>query len=680
MAIFLRWSDSSKGSQEQLLISMFSTLSPRYYPTNVLGSGLYDILGMYADELVDLYDETQQIFDDLSVETVRSAIIGTRSTPKMYDNFGVLVKSARRFNQDFELFKSGSVVQSYRQQLRFLSFAFLEGTSVAGLETLGRSFTGMAPSIEQHIKANPRWILTTFTGSILTVGEDFVVVNTHIPRIGNVLPVNDVSIFSPGDDFTMSFSHLGSNTKLSGEDLYYNSIVNTYYVDLAGLGTSSAENLTSQIEFQTLRQIRSDQQLRALYSSDFEYYRPYLAYSESVSLEGSGVGVSGSIPDLTSDFAIHPDGFLYNVGRLHATGSVHITPVIDLEPAQPIDEEIETVFQEYRWSYDWMVNTREYGSYAVEVRQYSEEVIPDGIYYIPIVDVEDALPPILPEISGSMRAHWFNVQSGSIFDAHGLNPLEAASVPTYTNILSRDPRRYCFLYDSSITFEATAGGHPELDFSDSMYLEMWLLRLNASGFATAADALVVQRTQGTDYYKVSIDSSGYNLEFEIKDSSGTGYASADISDYLDLGVSDYPHYFAVSYVSGSVFFYADGTQIGTASITTPSSIPSLPLGTQSISTAIAEIGIDEILLSEGYLDENTAEENFLSTRPRITGTGIPSGSVERYHQAKFVFNGYNVRDIELHQFSIRGVHSGSIAKYLNPYYNYPYVLPLFKKL
>jgi len=190
-----------------------------------------------------------------------------------------------------------------------------------------------------------------------------------------------------------------------------------------------------------------------------------------------------------------------------------------------------------------------------------------------------------------------------------------------------------------------------------------------SGFATAADALVVQRTQGTDYYKVSIDSSGYNLEFEIKDSSGTGYASADISDYLDLGVSDYPHYFAVSYVSGSVFFYADGTQIGTASITTPSSIPSLPLGTQSISTAIAEIGIDEILLSEGYLDENTAEENFLSTRPRITGTGIPSGSVERYHQAKFVFNCY-----------IRGVHSGSIAKYLNPYYNYPYVLPLFKKL
>ena len=105
MAIFLKWVDSSKGSQEQFLISMFSTLSPRYYPTNVLGSGLHDILGMYADELVDLYDETQQVFNDLSVETVRTATIGTRSTPKIYDNFGVLLKSARRFTQDYEIFQ-----------------------------------------------------------------------------------------------------------------------------------------------------------------------------------------------------------------------------------------------------------------------------------------------------------------------------------------------------------------------------------------------------------------------------------------------------------------------------------------------------------------------------------------------------------------------------------------------
>ena len=442
MSIFLKWFDSSTGTKDQFLISMFSTLSPRYYPTNVLGSGLYDMLSMYAEEFEGLYDENQLVFNDLSIDTVRESSIGVRSTSKMYDNFGVLVKSNRRFGQTFDTFMSSSVIQSYRQQVRFLSFSFLDGVSVVGLENLGRAFTGIAPSIEQHIKANPRWILTSYTGSILTVGETFVIVDTYIPRIGNVIPVNDVSVFSPGDNFTMSFSHLGNNTKLSGEDLYYNSIVNIYYIDAAGLGTASVSELTSQMKFQTLRQIRADQQLRASYSTDFQYYRPYLAYSESVSREGPGVGVSGSISPLGSDLTIHPSGFLYNIGRIHSSGSIHITPVLDLgEEPSPLDIGSPTVvFQEYRWSYDWMVNTRENGSYNVEVRQYSSASIPDAVYYVPIVDIEESLPPILPE-SGSMMAHWFNVQSGSIFDAHGLNLLEASSVPAYTNILSTNARR-----------------------------------------------------------------------------------------------------------------------------------------------------------------------------------------------------------------------------------------------
>ncbi len=667
MATFLRWSSSATGTKEQFLVSMFSTLSPRYYPTNVIGSGLYDMLSMYAEELEDLYTENQQAFDDLAIETVRTTNIITRNSSKIYDNFGVLLRSSRRFAQSFNTFDSASVIQSYRQQLRFLTNAFVDGISVVGLESLGRSYSGIAPIIEEHIKANPRWVLSAYTGSVLSVGENFIISDVFIPRVGNIIPTDNVDIFSPGDNFAMSFTHLGSNTKLSGEDLFYNTVVNTYYIRETGVSSQSVTDTKNSIEFQVLRQIRADQRIRESYSEDFDYYRPYLAYSESVGGSGDGIGVEGTISTLSSDLAIHPLGFLYNTGRLHASGSIHVTPVIDLGDQ----------YNQFRWHYDWLVNTRENGSYSIEVRQYATASIPDTLYYIPIVGIDEAIPPILPEVSGSMLAHWFNVQSQSVFDAKGVNSLNASSVPSYTPKLSRDPRRHSFLYAGAITFESTEV-HSELDFGGSMYTEMWLLR-EITPWAGADSALTIQREQGNNYYKIIVNTTSKTLNLVLNKEGQVGSASVPIHDYLNL-VTPFPQYFAVSYVSGSVSFFANGELVGTGSIADPPDIPAMPLATQSIIVGIASLGIDEIVLSDGNLDVNTAKNNFLSTRPRHTGVGIPPSSVERYQQAKFILNGYNVRDTELHQFSIRGFNSGSITKYLNPYFNYPYVLPLFKKI
>ena len=668
MSIFLRWSSSATGTRDQFLVSMFSTLSLRYYPTNVIGSGLHDILSMYAEEFEDLYTETQQTFDDLSIDTVRTSNIITRNSSKIFDNFGVLLKSSRRFEQSFDVFFSSSVIQSYRQQLRFLSKAFIDGTSVVGLEDLGRSFTGIAPLIGEHIKANPRWILTAFTGSVLSVGENFIVVDVFIPRIGTILPVVNASSFSPGDNFSMSFTHLGFNTKLSGEDLFYNSVVNEYFIKSSDVSSQSVIDLKNAIEFQTLRQIRSDQRLRESYSENFDYYRPFLAYSESVGGSGDGIGVAGTVSSLPSDLAIHPSGFLYNIERLHATGSIHVTPVIDL------GEE----YNQFRWHYDWMVNTREFGEFEIEVRQYTSASIPEALYYIPIAGIDNALPLLLPEVSGSMRAHWFNVQSQSVFDAGGIVQLNALSVPTFTPKLSRDPRRFCFFYDTSVTFESEEE-EPELDFSTSMYAEMWLLHSQADPWTEVPVAFSIQRVEGNRYYKIFIDTNAQTLNLSLNKDGDIGSASISITPFLDFD-SPLPHYFAVSYVSGSVSFFADGEMLGSSTIASPTEIPSMPLGTQSVITGVADLGIDEIILSSGNLGDDTAKNNFLNTRPRHTGVGIPPSSVERYHQAKFIFKGFNVRDIEFHQFSIRGSDSGSLNKYLNPYFNYPYVLPVFKKI
>lgn len=674
MATFIRWSETSSGSNDQFLVSMFSTLSSRYYPVNIIGSGLYDIFSMYASEFVDAYDEIQQTYDDISIDTVRTTPITGRNFSKMYDNFGALLNSSKRYDQFYDRYSSGSMVQGYRQQLRFLTQAFLNGMSITGFERLGQAFTGVSPIIEEHIKANPRWILKSYSGSVLTVGQGFIISDVYIPRIGNVIPLENSSIFSPGDNFVMSFSHLGANTKLSGRDLYYNSIIATYYTDNLHPTTQSVTTLQNTIDFQALRVVRADLMIRPYYSRLFSYYRPSDAYDTSSSfltdVPTSGIGIpawlSGTQQTLSDDFAIHEKGFLYNVGRLHGSGSIHDTPVLDLGAK----------CTEYRWFYDWMVNTREYGRYEVEVRQYPSASIPDSLYYIPIVTTDKALPEILPEDTGSIRAHWFNVRSASIYDATGGALLSSTSVPSYTPILSRDPRRYCFLYSGSIAFNNTS--NTVLNFNKSISMQMWLLRLSSTT-TKASSAFEIKRQQGSSYYKFYINSNNSTLHFAIADTFTFADVSASISPYMNLE-SPYPHYFAVSYISGSVLFFVDGTTIGTASIASPNRIPDMPAATQSIDINIPNIGIDEILLSDDYVDDIIAYDNFMNTRPRYTGVGIPSSSIMRYQQARFTFYGYNTRDIELHQFSVRGAPSESIAKYLNPYYNYPYILPVFKKL
>ena len=674
MATFIRWNETGTGTVDRFLVSMYSTLSSRYYPVNIIKSDLYNIFSMYSEELVDLYDEIQQTYDDLSIDTVRSTPITDRTYSKMYDNFGALIKSSKRYDQYYDTYSTGSMVQSYRHQLRFLMQSFLNGMSVVGLERVGHAFTGIAPLIEQHIKANPRWILTTYTGSVLNVGDGFIIGNVYIPRIGNVFPIDNSTNFSIGDDFSISFSHLGSNTKLSGEDLYYNSLVLTYYTNTNNPIPQYLTTLQDNVDYQTLRVIRADHQIRTSWNNFYTYYRPSEGYDISGSLVGtvpiSGMGLPAWVPatldSISNGFAIHEGGFLYNTGRIHATGSLHTTPVLDLGEK----------YNYYRWYYDWMVNTREYGDYTIEVRQYPSASIPNSLYYIPIVSVDQSIPPILTEDTGSIRAHWFNTRSQSIYDAHGISTLVATSVPTYETILARDPRRYCFLYDSGITFRQTANSY--LNFSNSMSIEMWLKNLY-SGTGADAGALEIQRLEGSSYYKVYINSTTKTLHLAMSDGVDSADVDADISPYMDLE-SPYPHYFAVSYISGSVLFFADGTTLGTASIALPKQLPSMANATQSIALKVGGIGIDEVLLSDDYVDDTVAYNNFMNTRPRYTGVGIPSSSIERYQQAKFTFYGYNVRDIELHQFSMRGILSQSIVKYLNPYYNYPYILPIFKKL
>lgn len=668
MAIFLRWRDTQDGTFDRFLVSMFSSLSSRYYPTNIIGSGLYDTLSMYANEFEDSYTEIQQTFNDLSIDTVRTTPVTDRSSAKIYDNFGALFDSSKRYDQYYDRFSTGSVVQSYRQQLRFLAQAFLSGISVEGFKRLGQSFTGTSPLIEEHIKANPRWILTVYTGSVLEVGQGFLISDIYIPRIGNVIPIvpqttvsgpfETTPPWSVGDNFSLSFSHLGSNTKLSGEHLFYSTVLITYFNQINSVSSQSILGLHNQIEYQSLRITRADQQIRTSYSDVFTYYRPYEAYTYPS---------HGLPPVLPSGFSLNASGFIYNNTRLHPTGSVVYTPVLDLG----------SNYANYSWYYDWLINTREYGDYDIEVRQYSTSSIPDVAYYVPIVDSDQALPLLLPDDLTKDAVHWMNVRSGSIYDIRGRCYLPAVSIPAHEVRLTRDPRRYCYLYDGLATFRKNEDS--SLDVSTSMYAEIWLLGLSKT-ISSVTNTFTIRRDKPpNNLFQIFLDSSRKTIGLQLVKDGFSETVSASIASHLDLETK-MPHLFALSFASGSVYFYTDGQLIGSGNFSNFLGFPDLSPATQSIIMNANGMGIDEILISQGFLSEEQAYIDFINTRPRYTYTGIPSGSVQRYQQAKFTFYGYNIRDVELHQFSVVGTQEERIFKYLNPYFNYPYILPVFKKL
>ena len=112
--LFLNWSNTQEGTQDWFVLSLFNSLSERWYPKNIIGSTDYDFLSMYAQEFVLVDQEVQQTMDDLAIETCRVLPVANNTTSKLYDNFGRYFETNKLFSQDYELFNTGSVIQSYR--------------------------------------------------------------------------------------------------------------------------------------------------------------------------------------------------------------------------------------------------------------------------------------------------------------------------------------------------------------------------------------------------------------------------------------------------------------------------------------------------------------------------------------------------------------------------------------
>lgn len=661
MAVILNWKNTIKESKERFITSFFSFISSGWYIKNVINSpdadylDAYDFIDVYSEEFYLANQEVIKTFNDLSIADARTTNIALRGTSKLYDNFGADIFAAKNSFQYFDTYNSLDILQTYRQELRFLSKAYIEGTSLEALKDIGYAFTGISPLIEDPSHQYDGWVLTSYTGSVKYVGEDFIVTDFIVPHIGSIFFTN-VSLFDEGDEVKYSFSKLGTNTKLKSKTKYNSEHKLLYYTN------NSSSVIKNSIAAHVSKLVRADIKPIINYSNKCVFYRPSAP--------------SGGSIFVNSDMTISPQGFLYNTQRLFPTGSVVTTPVIGL----PSD------YRSYNWFYDWMINLKNSGNYRMEIRSYPVEDIPDTVPY-------DLYTQDFPELlfNGDLslpHAHWKFNHTSSLFDISGNNftlPLQTSS--DFVVNKSRHENQYCFTNLNSYDYRAYKTG---FDFSKPLRYELWVKGLDAS-IGSPAYFEIASIKDGSNYNKLYIDGVNKRLGLKLNNSGVIQDAFADISDIFNE-VSERYHYLGLSYIpiatsydlvsyfnsaimgtsvfstistssiaTGKILFYLDGKLLGEQTLTvnppTFSDITDSVPPILSVNMTGSGITFDEILMSEGFLDESSSLANYERSRSRIHRTGIPSSSVYQYHQAKITFYAYDEDEVEFHQFSIRGAQN-----------------------
>ncbi len=645
MAVFLNWKNTIDGSQDRFAIALFNNLSPRWYPINIIGSEIYNYFEMYGGELSSLQTELDQTYSDLSIENVRVTSTGTQTTSKIYDNFGVYMGATKLFNQYFDIFSTGSVLQSYRQELRVLSQAFLEGASVEGVSKIGYAYTGVGPLFTQSLKSDYRWRLTNRTGSVVYVGPDFIITNPSIYPFGSYIPVPP-NTFSTGSNVIVSYSKLGTNTKLRDKQSAYSMMEMIFYT---GTNNTGSTGFISAITNSLQHVLKADQSVRITLSDNFVYYRPQL---------------STSSVQVTDTLALSSTGYLYNSSPTSGTGSSFTGTILQLPPN----------YKNFDWFLDWMIVKANDAYPVLEVRSYPSQSIPDTVYF-KRYDT-DLLPLLIPpDLTKQGTQYLFSSTGSVLYDISGhnnnLSLIYYDTPPQYK--ISRDERRLGLTFGSGSTIYAT-GTSPELNFPGMFSAKAWISGIDktASG---SLHSFTVKRLN-------PISNVGYDFGIDIDNqvmfidiiNGATTRASSSIYNLL-LEEPSRPHYFGYTYAGSKAYFYLDNLMLGSSSVGVL--LPSVPApASVSITVLGGGLGIDELVWGQDFLTPMEVEDDFANTKPRYFRLGIPSGSVDPFYQTKVTLFASGSHEIEFHQFNMRAsnrkYYSSKDLSYISPY-----VLPIW---
>jgi hypothetical protein len=642
MAIFLKWQNTDVGSKDRIIADLFSYLSVRWYPVNVIGSNTFDIFNMYSLELASASAEVRQAYDDLFISSVRTTPIGSNSTSKMYDNFGVIFGVDKLFNQDYELYSNSYSLQSYRQELRLLGEAFFSGISIEGLSRVGQAYTGIAPVVLEPLKYYPGWALTTYTGSVASVGSDVLILSGSVPRIGSVIPYTVYDpVFVAGEGYAVSNSVLGYNTTIRDEQFYYSGLSVYTFGASASVYDSSFQ---SSIEQSMLRVIKGDQKPKFYYSTNFASYRPSTGYPSTSSV-------------VDSVFSISSDGYLYNANPTAIGGSSFTGNSILCSPATG----------SCNYYYDWLVLNKNDSRYTMSIRTYPSASIPSTVYYRDY-DLEPIrlLSHPSASVSSLALAHWVFGDLNAIWDisksAYNLYPASGSGNPVPLFGRSEDRSGY----QSNGNGFAYAKTSTSIQGTDTSFaIEMWVKGVDTHGSGSSWN-IGMKHTASTDYtgnltsngYLFKVDGATNQLVFNLQNTTQQSF-SASIGSYFNEQPSRY-HYFATTYVSGSVYLYADDQVL----LTNASSSVGLPgVGTAylSIFASGSGFGIDEMVYSPVFLTPEMAKTRFEATKPRLLRIGVERVEVSQYCQPKFTAYASGSNEIEFHQFNVKWLPEGLTA-------------------
>lgn len=631
MAIFNIWKNNTPRSKEAFTHRLFSHLSPDYFPVNVIGTELYDIFEMYGVQLASGSAEIYQVLRDLAISSVRTTAISTSNLSKMYENFGVLYEVSRLFEQNFDAYSYTYTLQPYRQNLKFIADAAVQGTTIEAINQVGRGYTGMAPVIVQPLIDKPGWRLTTHTGSVVAKGNNFFLLDKDIPKIGRVIPTDRIDEITVGQDIVLSWSKLGINTKLGSAYDYYSGL----RIYVFSTGSIQTDSFKASIENAFDNVKKADLHMSVLYRDKFVFWKP----------------TTNPIPD---EFSLQTGDFLINSKNISPTGAVIYSPVLTL----PSD------YKDYNWFYDWATLLRNEANVLTRVRQYPISTIPESVYFN---DITPEYVDLLPVSDPTGSVHWvFDTQtsaediSGNQFRLPRINAVGTGSIP----IRGRDLRRVGVRASgSALAFEAPVSNFIDLS-AGTFGCEMWLYGAD-TGSVPSGGAFTIKRdsagprghTLNGTGFRLTLDVAAKQLQFEM--AFGTNaVVTGSVASILSEQPSRY-HYFAAGIDQGRIFLYADDKILNVSYSTI--ALPDLSNAFTGIYTTNTTIGIDELLVSKDALIPSTAKARFLATRSRLYFPERRKDNVERYHQSEIVVRASGSNEAEIHAFSIRGLEDFSFS-------------------
>lgn len=332
----------------------------------------------------------------------------------------------------------------------------------------------------------------------------------------------------------------------------------------------------------------------------------------------------------------------------------------------------------YTWYYDWSTIIKNDARCVVELRQYNSASIPNSIPWKPY-DPLTPIPWLMPPTGSTHYAHWSfmaNHSSSSVQDLLAVgNFLNNSKTALETNnfwvsrrglypILGGGTTGYSL--SSSITGNRLAV--PNANFT----WETYIYGIDAS---TAATSLSFIHSGSAGHgYAIEFDFTGRQLRFQVGSASINATATASLSAIIaESGFPANYHYFAGSYLSGGgIYLYIDGIQAGYKAYTGS-------IASSSVSFKIRNgqsLFIDEFSMWSGFMDDNLAYSRYTSTKERQRFLGLPSGSFQPYHQARFTVYASGSQEFELHSFSVRGLQATS-ASVFDGRTTDMYTLPVF---